>query len=448
MEHTETPEKLDFKKILPVFIITLIDLLGLTIIIPLLSLYAASYGANPATIGLLGATYPAMQFIFSPILGRLSDRYGRKPVLIFSQIGTFIGFILLGTANSLFMLFVSRFIDGVSGANISIAQAVISDSTTEKTRTQGLGLIGAAFGLGFIVGPVIAFLSLALGDNNYHIPAFVAAGFSLASILATTFLLKETRKPGVSAKRAELSTRSMFHALRSPVTGFLLALMFVFQLSFGSFQQILSLFTLNRLGMNASSNSILFVYVGIIVVTVQGYLIGRWSRKFGDRNLIRMGLIILSAGLILTGLTPQKVVPWYSRAAVQQELSSGTGERNVPGETPPTKTINVPLPDDTNKGWIGFAWLLVAMIPAAIGGGMLQPAINSMLTRSVQPDEIGGTLGISAAMLSGANAFAPVVGGALFQSLGSGYPYLISGVVLFIVWLLVLNRFKKVPVNA
>jgi MFS transporter, DHA1 family, tetracycline resistance protein len=185
----EATKKLDFKKILPIFIIILIDLLGLTIIIPLLSLYAASFGANPAVIGLLGATYPAMQFIGSPILGRLSDRFGRKPVLLVSQIGTLVGFLLLGSANSLWMLFLSRFIDGLSGANISTAQAVISDSTTEKTRTQGLGLIGAAFGLGFIIGPVIAFASLAISGNNFHVPAWVAAGFSLVSILATTFLL-------------------------------------------------------------------------------------------------------------------------------------------------------------------------------------------------------------------------------------------------------------------
>jgi len=165
---TSQDEKLDFKKILPVFVIVLVDLLGLTIIIPLLPFYATSFGANPFVIGLLGATYPILQFIGAPLLGRLSDRYGRRPLLIVSQIGTLVGFILLGFANTLFLLFVSRAIDGFSGANIATAQAVITDSTTAKTRTQGLGLIGAAFGLGCIIGPIIAFVALALSDNNYQ----------------------------------------------------------------------------------------------------------------------------------------------------------------------------------------------------------------------------------------------------------------------------------------
>src|SRR5713226_765125 len=188
--------QLDFKKILPVFTIVLIDLLGLTIIIPLLPLYATSFGASAFTIGVLGAAYPVMQFVGAPLLGRLSDRYGRKPVLLISQLGTLVGFLTLGFANALWLLFLARLLDGLSGANISTAQAVITDSTTEKTRTQALGLLGAAFGLGFIVGPIIAFISLALSGNNYHVPAFVAAAFSALSMLLTWFWLTETHPAG------------------------------------------------------------------------------------------------------------------------------------------------------------------------------------------------------------------------------------------------------------
>ena len=130
-------EKLDFKRILPIFVIILVDLLGLTIIIPLMPIYAASFGADPLMIGLLGTAYPLMQFIGAPLLGGLSDRYGRKPVLIISQIGTFIGFIVLGFANALWLIFLARVIDGLSGANIAAAQAALTDSTTEKTRAQG-----------------------------------------------------------------------------------------------------------------------------------------------------------------------------------------------------------------------------------------------------------------------------------------------------------------------
>jgi DHA1 family tetracycline resistance protein-like MFS transporter len=150
-----------------VFTIVLVDLLGLTIIIPLMPLYATSFGAGAFVIGLLGAAYPIMQFIGAPLLGRLSDRYGRKPVLVVSQLGTLVGFLILSLANTLGLLFLARIIDGISGANIATAQAVITDNTTEKTRTQSLGLMGAAFGIGFVIGPVIAFISLALTGNDY-----------------------------------------------------------------------------------------------------------------------------------------------------------------------------------------------------------------------------------------------------------------------------------------
>ena len=437
----QVTEKLDFKKILPVFVIVLIDLLGLTVIIPLMPLYAASFGADAFAIGLLGAAYPVMQFIGAPLLGRLSDRYGRKPVLLISQAGTLIGFIVLGFANSLWLLYLSRIVDGLSGANISTAQAVITDSTTDKTRTQGLGLLGAAFGLGFVVGPILAFVSLAISGNNYHVPAFMAAGFSLLSILLTWFWLEETlpvEKCGQSNSKAVISFGSMIAALRKPLVGLLLVLMFAQQVAFGGFEQLLSLFTLNRLGLNASGNAVVFVFVGIIVVAVQGGLIGQWSRKYGDKWLIYMGLGTLALGLILTAFTPAQPVPWYSRAVITAEFEAARQAGRSPAghQTPPTQNIKIDLPDDTSKGWLGLIWILIAMIPAAVGGGVLQPAINSLLTRNVNKSEIGGTLGVSAAFLSGANVWAPVFGGALFQVFGSTMPFLVGGVLLAALWVI------------
>lgn len=441
--NTNNPDdKLDFKKIIPVFVIILIDLLGLTIIIPLMSFYAASFGANATTIGLLGAAYPAMQVVGAPILGRLSDRFGRKPILIISQMGTLLGFILLGFADAMWMLFAARILDGLSGANISTAQAVISDITTEKNRTQGLGLIGAAFGLGFVVGPVIAFLSLAISGNNYHVPAFVAAGFSLISIIMTAVLLKETHPTGKNlalTSRKEISLNLFFSTLKKPTVGFLLVMLFVYQLAFGGFQQLLSLFTLSRLGLNASGNSIIFVWVGILVVSVQGYFIGKWSRRYGEIKLIRFGLAMLVVGLLLTAFTPRIPPPWYSRAEVTAELS---GNRNLPGETPPTQNLQIEVPSETRKGLLGLGWLLMAMIPAAIGGGVLQPSVNSLLTRKVSVEEIGGTLGISAALLSAANALAPVVGGAFFQNLGSSAPYLFGACLCLLLFLFSKSAFS------
>ncbi len=432
---SETEEKLDFKVILPVFVIVLIDLLGLTIIIPLLPIYAASFGANPFVIGALGAAYPIMQFFGAPLLGRLSDRYGRRPVLLVSQVGTLVGFLVLGVANSLALLFISRLIDGISGANIATAQAVITDRTTEKTRTQGLGLIGAAFGLGFIIGPVIAFATLALSGDNYRLVAFVAAAFSLFSILLTYFWLEESypaeqRSQGTQKMRVGLG--AMLAALRRPEIGLLLALIFVQQFAFGGFEQLLALFTLNRLGMNASNNAVLFVFIGVIVVAVQGYFIGRWSRKFGDRWLVIMGLLLLGIGLTVAAVTPRQPLPGYSHADLQAELS---GEETLPGETPPTTSnIKVDLPEDDNNGLLGILWLLAAMIPTAVGGGVLHPSINSLITKRVSAAEIGSILGISAAFLSGANALSPLILGGVFQLFGSTAPFMIGGIILLLLW--------------
>jgi DHA1 family tetracycline resistance protein-like MFS transporter len=447
---TDTPiasekveEKLDFKKILPVFVIIFVDLLGLTVIIPLMPLYATAFGANAFMVGLLGAAYPALQFIGAPLLGRLSDRYGRKPILMISQMGTFAGFIILGFANALWMLFLARLIDGISGANISTAQAVISDSTTEKTRTQGLGLMGAAFGLGFIFGPVIAFVSLMLSGNDYRVPAFVAAGFSLLSILLTWFWLEETLPAGQHGENQEkpaMSFTTMYKALSHPAVGILLVLIFMQQIAFGGLEQLLSLFTLTRLGLNASGNAVIFVFVGIIVVVVQGGLIGPWSRKLGDRRLIYLGMAALAAGLILTAFTPHQPVPWYSRQALTQELESSGDFRTH--ENPTTKNIALPLPADGHNGWWGLGWILVAMIPAAIGGGILQPSINSLITKRVKGAEVGGMLGLSAAFLSASNAVAPLLGGAVFQAWGSTAPFLLGGILMAILLVIALNNLK------
>ena len=426
-------EKLDFKRILPVLVIVLVDLMGLSIIIPLLPLYAARFGSSPITIGILQAAYPLMQFIGAPILGRLSDRFGRKPVLVISQIGTLAGFILLGFANTLPLLFISRIIDGLSGANIATAQAAIADSTTEKTRTQGLGLIGAAFGVGFVLGPIIAFIVLAATNQNYQAVAFTAAIFSFISILLTTFWFKETYQsaedPEKSRKRSPFSFGILRDALARPEIGFLLVMMFFFQIAFGGYEQLFSLFTLTRLGMDARDTSGLFVLAGIFIIVIQAGLIGRWSKQKGDRWLVLMGLGALAIGLIGTASTPAVPIPWYEKAKVLETLA-GQGEFRVS-----IQSININLPDESAKGWFGIIWLLVASFPAALGGGVLHPAINSLITKASDKSEVGGALGASAAAYSAANAIAPLFYGFLFQWLGGPVPFYVGGAILAIMWI-------------
>ena len=434
-EITEIPtDKLNYRVILPIFVIILIDLIGLSIILPLMPLYAAAFGADAFMIGLVGASYPMMQFVASPILGQLSDRYGRRPVLIVSQIGTLIGFLILGFANSLVLLFISRIIDGISGGNISTADAAVSDSTTKENRTQGLGLIGAAFGLGFILGPILAIIILGLTDNNYQMVAFAAAVFSLLSILLTVFWFEETLPPEKRGKQTHSRPRGlavMWTSLRSPATGFLLALMFFQQFAFSGFENFLALFTLNRLGMNASGNAGLFVLAGLIVVVVQGGLVGRWSKRWGNRWLILVGLSTMGIGLVMSACTPRVPVPWYSENAIRAELQN---EAKGGVEAGHTQTIQVELPDDSNNGWIGIIWLSLAMIPIATGAGTIFPGINSMLTYRVPEDKLGEILGVSAGYFSLASAISPVVLGLIYKFSGPTLTFALAGAVMTLLW--------------
>ena len=425
----QSSEKLDFKRILPIIVIVFVDLLGLSIIIPLLPLYAARFNATPFVIGVLQATYPLMQFLGAPILGRLSDRFGRKPILVISQIGTLAGFILLGFANTLTLLFLSRIIDGLSGANISTAQAAIADSTNEKTRTQGLGLIGAAFGLGFVFGPIIAFIVLAATGQNYQAVAWTAAFFSFASILLTSFWFSETRtSDSASALRKKFSFNALNEALRRPKIGFLLILMFFYQIAFGGYEQLFSLFTLTRLGMDARDTSGLFVLAGLFIIVVQAGFVGRWSKQKGDRWLVIMGVSTLALGLIGTALTPAIPVPWYEQSKVMDTLA-GEGAIRVS-----IQNIQIQLPDQAARGWFGIIWLVIASFPAALGGGVLHPAVNSMISKSSDKSEVGGMLGVSASMYSAANAIAPLFYGALFQWFGAPVPFMAGGLILLVLW--------------
>jgi MFS transporter, DHA1 family, tetracycline resistance protein len=439
-EIPASTDKLDFKRVLPILVIMLVDLMGLSIIIPLLPLFAARFSATPLLIGILQATYPLMQFIGAPILGRFSDRFGRKPIFVISQLGTLAGFLLLGFASTLSLLFLSRIIDGLSGANMSTAQAAITDSTNEKTRTQGLGLIGAAFGVGFILGPIIAYIVLALSGGNYRAVALTAAFFSLLSILLTTFWFQETHPASTfsdTATRSKSSFSGMWQALGRREIGFLLLVMFFYQIAFGGYEQLFSLFTLTRLGMDATDTAGLFALAGIFIVIVQGILIGRWSRQRGDRWLVILGVSTLAIGLIGTSLTPRVPVPWYNQSKVLESLA-GQSAISISAQT-----IQVSLPQEADRGWLGIVWLLIVSFPSALGGGVLHPAINSLITKASNKNEVGGMLGISASFYSAANAIAPLFYGSLFQWFGAPVPFFLGGLILAVLWLIAPRVIRK-----
>lgn len=422
----------DASRLVPIFAIVSVDILGLTLILPLLHLYAAAFGATPLEIGLVAAAFPAAQIVGLPLMGALSDRYGRKPLLLISQITTCISFLMLAFANSLGMILASRLLDGLFGANLSTAQAAISDLTSEEDRARGLGLIGAAFGIGFLIGPAIALIMFELTDQ-LSMPALTAATYSFLSILLTTFAFRETLPPEkrgkTPIKRSNLL--SVLPYLRNGRTRPLLVLMFTQQLVFYGFESLLGVFTLTRLGLLAQGNAFIFVWVGVLLIGVQLGYIGKWTRKYGEVRVLRGALALLAFGLIMAALTPQQPHPLYNeREARLYLLSQGPNATEAV-----IGSLGVTLPSNEGRGIGGLLWLMGALVPLSIGAALIRPVINSLLTRRAGESAYGSVLGASAASVSAADAIAPLLFGAMFQAAGGTLPFLLGGTIMALLWL-------------
>lgn len=372
------------KKLITLFLIVFIDLLGFGIILPLLPFYAESFGASPTQIGLLVASYAAAQLVGAPVLGRISDRVGRKPVLLISLAGTFIGFLMLGFANSLAMLFASRIIDGFTGGNISVAQAYITDITDDSNRAKGLGLLGAAFGLGFIIGPA---LGGTLSVYGFALPAFVAAGLSLVSILGVMFFLPESltadaRDALAKRDQPKFSLQNLWRAINRPRVGPILHVRFFYGLAFATFQTMFPLYAQIRLGLDARSTGFVLAYVGILVVFFQGFLVGWLAARFNEYRLIFLATIIMTLTLFAWAVAPSTLI------------------------------------------------ILIILAPLAFAAGTLNTLLNSTLSKAVYPEEVGGTLGISTSLESLTRVISPSAGGFLLGSFGAWAPGLVSGLIM------------------
>jgi DHA1 family tetracycline resistance protein-like MFS transporter len=385
------------KLLFSIILVVFIDLLGFSLILPLLPYYAETFQASEFVTGLLVAAYAAAQLIGAPVLGRLSDRYGRRPLLLASVFGTFAGFVLLGVANTLWMLFAARIIDGFTGGNLSIAQAYISDVTDAQNRSKGLGLIGAAFGLGFIIGPVTGgFLS----QWGYAVPAFVAAALSLINLALIYFWLPESltaeKRASMTDNKPTVTLGALLAALKRPFTGPLLITRFFFGFAFAIFQTIFSLYTLAKFNLTAGNTGLILTYVGILSVITQGFLIGRITKKFREDVLIVASTALMAVSLIGWAMAPSVIV------------------------------------------------LLIILTPTALSGGILNTLLSSTLTKAVEAQEIGGILGFATSVESSTRIFAPVIGGALLQSLGTWAPGAFGAVVMIgvfvYVWFTIYNH--------
>jgi DHA1 family tetracycline resistance protein-like MFS transporter len=400
------------RRLFTVFIIVFIDLLGFGLILPLLPFYADNYGASPTVVGLLAASYAAAQLIGAPVLGRLSDRHGRRPVLLISIMGTALSLVLLGLADPLGtwlaglmpesmaggntvaatnafilgILFLSRILDGITGGNISVAQAYITDITDEENRARGLGLIGAAFGLGFIIGPAVGGALSAGG--RYAIPAFFAAGLAFLNWIAVLLWLPESLTDEIKAQlakqpaRALLSVRELWQAMRRPRFGPLLHVRLFYGLAFATFTGVFALYAQYRLDLDATQTGYILAYVGLLTVLVQGVAIGRLTKRYPENRLMLVSVAILAITLLAWGFTP-----------------------------------NVLL-------------LLVVLAPLAFASGVLNTVINSEITKSVYAEEVGGALGISASIESLTRVIGPAAGGFLLGALGPWAPGVIGAAIM------------------
>lgn len=287
--------------LLPIFLIVVVDILGMTIMYPLLPFYAEHLGAGPLGAGLLVSVYAVFQLIGGPLLGRLSDHTGRKPLLIVSQIGTLIGFVILAFATSLWMIFFSRILDGITAGNISLAQAYIADVTKPEERTKSFAVIGIAFGLGFLIGPAI---SGYLAQFGYQYPIYAAMALSATSILTTAVLLPAT-KPAVQSpterRLSILGWGSYAEYFRRPGLSGLLWQFFAYIFAFSLFMSGFPLFAERRYTWEGKpfgpkEVGYVYAYIGVLGIILQGGLIGRLVKMFGDRRLVQSGLFISAIG--------------------------------------------------------------------------------------------------------------------------------------------------------
>lgn len=336
-----------------VVLIVLVDLLGFTIVMPLLGPFARSYGFGPARIGLLMAAFPMCQLVAGPILGRLSDKYGRRPVLIFSQAGTAISFLILGLSRDFTVMLLARMLDGASGGNILVAQAYVADVTRPEHRARSLGMIGAAFGVGFVLGPLLGGLIVSLPVApgwQLRLPFLVAAGFSTIAWLLVLTKLPESRSvEGATHSEARvLSRRGLVDTIRLPGVGRLVALGALNVLAFAALEGTFALYLRDRLGWTERGAMFGFALLGLVSAFVQGGLIRRLVPRFGEARLIVAGLALSVAGFAALG--------------------TATATAGVVG----------------------------AIVLVGLGQGLASPSIVGLLSRATPPSEQGAVFGASA----------------------------------------------------
>ncbi len=383
---------------LPISLIVAVDVLGLTLVIPLLPFYAERFGASPFVVGMLVSAYALAQLVSGPLLGSLSDRVGRRPVLIVSQIGTLLGFIILARAEVLWVIFLSRLIDGFTAGNLSVAQAYMADVTKVEDRAKSFAVIGIAFGVGFLLGPAI---SGYLSQFGFTVPIYAAAGLSAVSILGTVFFLKEPPRHVSAAEERKLGLFQIFayrKDFQNPKIATTLYQFCAFFMAFSIFIAGFALFAERRFTWEGApfgprEVGYAFAYTGLLGIFIQGGLVARLVKKYGEEKTVLWG---------------------FCSAAVGYTLLAFAG--NIP-------------------------WLVVSATFSSFGSGVLRPALTALVSRESAPHEQGRMMGLIQAINSVASIIGPLCAGLLIDR---GLLTAWAGTIaVFCVWGLALLLRKK-----
>lgn len=396
--------------LLAIFLIVLADLLGFSVIIPLLPFYIRMYATSDFLVGLLFSIYSACQLIAAPVLGLISDRHGRRPVLILSQIGSVIGFVLLGVATQgnwftpamgLALVYISRVIDGLSGGNISTAQAYISDVTTPQTRSRGMGVIGAAFGIGFTIGPAIGGV---LGKYNVSYPAYAAAMFSAVAALQTYLRLPESRVHKESEAEMWLHPSRFKPIVSNSPLAQMLLISFISMCAFVMFETVFAIFMNDTFGWGPGKVGWVFALAGLVIAIVQGGLIGRLSRKLGEWPLVITGPLLVTTAML-----------------VLHEV----GARQVAG------------------------LIFVAVVLNATGRSLQTPTLSALISHTAPERQQGATFGLFHMLSSLSRVIGPTIAAAVYTKHHTA-PFILAGAITFAaaVWTVVLRAAAPASENA
>lgn len=381
---------------LTVILVTVfIDMLGLGILIPIIPYVVREFSDSAFTVGMLSVSFAAFQFVATPILGRLSDQYGRRPLLLLSLFGSGVGYVLFGLAHSLAMLFAARVIDGITGGNVSIAQAYVADVTKKEDRSKTFGLLGAAFGMGFILGP-------AIGGTLSHFwglaaPAYFAAALAFGNTVLGYFVLPETvtaerRAAGAAPARSLNPLRGVWHALRHEHLGTVFAAVFFYNVAFTGLQSNFGVFTLERFRWTATQTALLFTLIGVVSAITQAGIVRMLVKKYRDRTIATAGLAVQSVSYLGTAFTP--------------------------------------------VGW----GLAVSSAATSLGVGMTQPTISGIVSNATSESEQGAMLGTTQSIAALTRIIGPFWAGWAFDHLGQGSPYWSGAILLALATVLIRKR--------